>query len=102
MILSIEDRARKLAEQERIWWQAHHRRDKQLLLKSMAVLYELLFDLSPEEALEVVKHRVTATEEHNRAEELEDNGHPSAKQAWETVEQLLCKHFLLLLKFQQK
>jgi len=101
-MLSIEGRARKLAEQERIWWQAHHRRDKQLLLKSMAALYELLFGLSPEEAREVVKHRVEATEEHNRAEELEDNGDPSAKKAWEKVEQLLCKHFLLLLRVQQK
>ena len=91
---------RKLAELEKTWWQAHHRRNKELLLSAMGELYELLFDLPAEVARQVVQCRVEATQQHDIAEDLEDRKDPASEEAWQSVETLLVKHFLLLLQNQ--
>ena len=95
----IEEMARELAERETAWWQAHHRRNKQALIKSMAKLYELLYKIPLQEALECVKYRVLAAHEHDIAEEFEDKGNQKeANIHWEKVKELLEQHFEVLLK----
>lgn len=95
---TIEEKARRAAELEKTWWQAHHRKDTKLLLSSMAELYQLLFDLPIEIAIQVVQYRVEAAQQHDIAEDLEDGGDSSSKEAWQSVKELLFKHFSLLLQ----
>jgi len=95
----MHSKADKLAQYEVGWWQAHHRGNKKALLQRMAKLYQLLFNMSYSEAAKCVKHRVAAAKEHDLAEELEDKGkQKESNKHWKKAEQLLRKHFTLLVK----
>lgn len=97
------DVARKLAEHEVGWWKDHHRKNKAGLMENMARLYELQFGMPYQEAVECVKYRVSAAKEHDEAERLEDMGRQAeADVYWKKAEDLIEKHFEMLLKYQAK
>ncbi|MEK7639798.1 MAG: hypothetical protein AAB424_01530 [Patescibacteria group bacterium] len=93
----VSERSLRLAHFEISWWQAHHRKQKDVLLKTMAQLYELQFGISYQQALAAVRKRVEAAGWHDRAEAAEDAGNQKkADLYWEKVEGCLQEHFQLL------
>lgn len=97
----ISKNAKLLAFYEVSWWQAHHRRQKDALLKTMAQLYELQFGLSYQQALAAVRKRVEAAGWHDRAEAAEDAGNQKkADLHWKKAERCLQEHFQLLQEAQ--
>lgn len=94
---------KQLAEHEIGWWKAHHKKDEPLLTEHMAKLYKLQFNIPYEDALKAVKYRVDATKEHDIAEKLEDEGNqPGANCHWKKAEDLLLKHFKILLEYSKR
>jgi len=95
--MSVDEKAKELAKHEIGWWKAHHRRDKAGLVDEMAQLYVLQYDIPYEEARDAVMLRVEATQEHDIAEKLEDDGNqPAADVHWQKAEDLLEQHFGML------
>ena len=89
----------QLARYEIAWWQAHHRRQKSKLIKAMAKLYTVQFNLPYGKAVECIEWRVKAAKEHDIAEALEDKGRQSqANVHWRRAQKLLENHFALLSK----
>ncbi|MFH1054416.1 MAG: hypothetical protein V1740_08400 [Candidatus Woesearchaeota archaeon] len=87
----------RLAKYECGWWQAHHRHDLEGLTENMARLYESQFQIHYEQALEAVRFRVEATQEHDIAERFEDQrDQPQADIHWARVKELLKEHFRIL------
>ncbi|MCK4634839.1 MAG: hypothetical protein KAT37_03115 [Candidatus Aenigmarchaeota archaeon] len=94
----MEDVYSKLARYEVEWWKAHHRKDKKALLENMAKLYQLLYKLCYEDAVECVKYRIEAGKEHDIAEKFEDEGNQNeADIHWNKAEELVKKHFKTLM-----
>lgn len=91
--------SKQLAKYEISWWQAHHRRNRKLLLNQMAKLYSLQFNLPYRTAFKAVQCRVKATKEHDIAEKLEDeNKIKQSNMHWKKAESLIEKHFEILEK----
>ncbi len=98
-MVRISKHARTLAFYEVSWWQAHHRRQKGKLLKTMSKLYQLQFGLSASQAFAAVAKRVEAAGWHDQAEAAEDAGHQrKAARLWKKTERCLQEHFQLLLE----
>ncbi|MFH1316574.1 MAG: hypothetical protein ABII01_03585 [Candidatus Woesearchaeota archaeon] len=92
----------RLAEFELGWWQAHHRHDLEGLTENMARLYETQFQIPYERAVEAVRFRVEATQEHDIAERYEDQrDQPQADIHWARVKELLIEHFRILGRIKQ-
>jgi hypothetical protein len=85
----------KVAKAEIGWWEAHHRKDYDEVIKQMALVYFLLFGLSHKKAKEVVMLRIEAAKEHDLAEK-EGVPEQEAKQHWQKATELMTKHFSLL------
>lgn len=86
---------KKVAKAEIGWWEAHHRKDYDEVIKHMARVYFLLFGLSRKKAKEVVMLRIEAAKEHDLAEK-EGIGEQKSKQHWRKATELMTKHFSML------
>lgn len=86
---------KKVAEAEIGWWEAHHRKDYDEVVKQMARVYYLLFDLNHEKAKEVVMLRIEAAKEHDIAEK-EGIPEKESRQHWQKATELMTKHFSML------
>lgn len=90
---------KKMAHYEVEWWKDHHRKKWDELVKNMARLYQLQFGIPEKNAIECVKYRIDAGREHDTAERLEDEGTQSeADLHWNKAEELIAKHFEILMK----
>lgn len=85
----------KVAKAEIGWWEAHHRKDYNEVIKQMARVYFLLFGLSRKKAKEVVILRIEAAKEHDLAEK-EGIAENEAKRHWRKATELMTKHFSML------
>lgn len=95
---AITARARQLAKHERGWWQGHGERNTKKAMDEMVALYELLFELPHDRAVECVKLRVKAGWVHDEAEAYTRKRQPAeAEKCWKKVEGLLQAHFDILL-----
>lgn len=89
----------KVAKAEIGWWEAHHRKDYNEVIKQMALVYFYLYGLSHKKAKKVVLLRIEAAKEHDLAEK-ESISEKEAKQHWEKATELMTKHFLMLKEAQ--
>jgi len=93
----------QMAKHEIGWWKAHHRKQRGELISEMANLYRLLFNLTYDEALIIVEHRVRAAELHDIAERYEDQREQKeADKYWKEAEENLQKHFEHLERLRKK
>ena len=101
--MSEKELAKVMASFEIGWWEDHHRKNKKGLTEKMAKLYTLLFNISYEDAVTIVQHRVEAAELHDKAEEFEDEGGQKiADMYWDEAEKELQKHFALLEQLRKR
>jgi len=97
---SLEDKCKELAQCEIGWWKAHHRKDLPKLVGYMTREYKILYGLSDEDSYTCVNLRIDATKEHDIAEKFEDKQNiEEANLHWNKAEELLEKHFELLLEY---
>lgn len=102
VIEEITNKASELAGYEVGWWQGHHRKNLPACLDQMSKLYEKLYNMTHDEAVECVKLRIEAGSTHDIAEKYEDEGNESkAQEYWDTTRKLLIKHFELLLYYRR-
>lgn len=95
--MNIDERVQLLAQYEIGWWQAHHRKQKDVFLASMTNLYVLQFGIDEGRALQAVEHRLRAADFHDQAEAFEDAGDQAqAGVYWRKAESALEDHFRLL------
>ncbi len=93
---------KKMARYEVGWWKDHHRKRWDELIKNMAQLYQLQFGIPEKNATECVKYRIDAAHEHDIAEKLEDGGkQKEADVLWDKAEELIARHFEILMKKQK-
>ena len=85
----------EVAKAEIGWWEAHHRKDYDDVIKQMAQVYSMLFDLNSKTAREVVMLRIDAAKEHDLAEK-EGITEQDSKQHWLKATGLMTKHFSML------
>jgi hypothetical protein len=94
----MKEKIKELAKYEVGWWRAHHYRNYEAVLENMTLLYQRLFNISKEKAEKAVRYRVEAGKMHDEAERLEDLGNKTeAEKFWKKTEELLGKHFEVLL-----
>lgn len=77
------------------WWEAHHRKDYDKVVKQMTRLYVLLYGLKRKKAKEIVMFRIEAAKEHDLAEK-EGISEQEAKQHWAKATELMTNHFSML------
>lgn len=98
----ISKKALELAGYEVGWWKGHHRKNLPVTLDQMSKLYEKLYNMTHDEAVECVKLRIQAGSTHDIAEKYEDEGDESkAEEYWNKTKKLLAKHFKFLLENQR-
>lgn len=85
----------KVAKAEIGWWEAHHRKDYDEVIKQMARVYFLLFGLSLKKVKEIIIPLIEAAKEHDLAEK-EGIAEVEAKQHWQKARELMTKHFSML------
>jgi len=90
--------AEELAKYEVGWWRAHHKKNFLKAKEDMVKEYILLFKIPAELAEKSVDLRIEAAKMHDIAEKFEDEGKlQEAEEYWKKAEELLTKHFKVLL-----
>jgi len=90
--------AEELGEHEILWWQAHHRGDIGAFKENKTQLYEKLFDIPHEKAVEAIDYFIAAAKEHDYAEIFEDEGNQAeADKHWDSAQKLLIMHYKKIL-----
>lgn len=84
-----------VADAEIGWWKAHHERDYDEVIRQMALVYQMQFQLRADTAKKVVMLRIEAAKEHDLAEK-EGISEEESQSHWNKARALMIDHFALL------